>query len=177
MVARTSFSFSAPSPKTISLYAPLWRQSSPHDREWLEKSVEPAVATNTKSNTSSASFFPTARSRRLGIGRPVLDNAGNLTASSHQRWTSLPRKQVAAELRKQKAVSKSSSQRAPEPFVSAIRKTLLRVQSRIYAKTSMDLIRKKRSAAISPIDRSRKLLGRVGKNPRSAPCAAAVTPN
>jgi len=95
-----------------------WSRVHPDDREWLEKSIDQAVRDKHEFEHEFRLVLPDGALKHVsGIGRPVLDNAGNLTAFIGTTMDITPRKQVEEELRKQKARFEKLFELAPEAIV------------------------------------------------------------
>jgi len=135
--------------------------SHPEDREWPEKSVDkPCDKKN--SNTSSASFFPTgALTHVSGIGRRSSTTPAISPPSSAPRGHH-PAQAGRRGTPQQKARFEKLFELAPEAIrPPRFRKTHRAVNREL--RTSMDLLRKKRSAPIST-DRSFPKARKSGKN-------------
>src|SRR5260221_6427946 len=95
-----------------------WSRVHPDDREWLEKSIDQAVRDKHEFEHEFRLVLPDGALKHVsGIGRPVLDTTGNLTAFIGTTMDITPRKQVEEELRKQKAHFEKLFELAPEAIV------------------------------------------------------------
>jgi PAS domain S-box-containing protein len=95
-----------------------WSRVHPDDREWLEKLVNQTVSEKREFEEEFRLVLPDGTLKHVsGIGRPVLDDAGNLTAFSGTTMDITPRKRAEEELRKQKAHFEKLFELAPEAIV------------------------------------------------------------
>jgi PAS domain S-box-containing protein len=95
-----------------------WSRVHPDDRESLEKLVNEAVHEKKQFEHEFRLVLPDGTLKYVsGIGRPVLDEAGNLTAFSGTTMDITPRKRAEEELRKQKAHFEKLFELAPEAIV------------------------------------------------------------
>jgi PAS domain S-box-containing protein len=95
-----------------------WSRVHPDDREWLEKLVSRTVSEKLEFEQEFRLVLPDGTLKHVsGIGRPVLDDAGNLTAFIGTIMDITPRKRAEEELRKQKAHFEKLFELAPEAIV------------------------------------------------------------
>ena len=95
-----------------------WSRVHPDDREWLEKLTDQAVRDKHEFEREFRLLLPDGALKHVsGIGRPVLDDAGNLTAFIGTTMDITPRKRAEEELRKQKAHFEKLFELAPEAIV------------------------------------------------------------
>jgi PAS domain S-box-containing protein len=95
-----------------------WSRVHPDDREWLEKLVGRTVSEKREFEQEFRLVLPDGTLKHVsGIGRPVLDDSGNLTAFIGTTMDITPSKRAEEELRKQKAHFEKLFQLAPEAIV------------------------------------------------------------
>jgi PAS domain S-box-containing protein len=95
-----------------------WSRVHPDDRDWLEKLIDQALREKQEFNQEFRLVFPDGTLKHVcGIGRPVLDDAGNLTAFIGTTMDITGRKRAEEELRKQKAHFEKLFELAPEAIV------------------------------------------------------------
>jgi PAS domain S-box-containing protein len=95
-----------------------WNRVHPDDRESLEKLVNEAVHEKKDFEQEYRLVLPDGTLKFVsGIGRPVLDDAGKLTAFSGTTMDITQRKRTEEELRKQKAHFEKLFELAPEAIV------------------------------------------------------------
>ena len=106
-------------PDTDKPCSPLfWSRVHPDDREWLEKLVDRAVGEKREFEHEFRLLLPDGALKHVsGIGRPVLDDAGNLTAYIGTTMDITERKRAEEEIRKQKAHFEKLFDLAPEAIV------------------------------------------------------------
>jgi PAS domain S-box-containing protein len=99
--------------------APLfWSRVHRDDRDRLEKHIDQAVRDKLEFEHEFRLVLPDATLKHVyGIGRPVLDDTGNLTAFIGTTMDITPRKRGEEELRKQKAHFEKLFELAPEAIV------------------------------------------------------------
>jgi len=99
--------------------APLfWSRVHPDDREWLETLIDRAVSEKREFEQEFRLLLPDGALKHVsGIGRPVLDAAGNLTAFIGTTMDITQRKRVEEELRKQTAHFEKLFELAPEAIL------------------------------------------------------------
>jgi len=95
-----------------------WSRVHPDDRESLEKLVNEAVHEKKEFEHEFRFVLPDGTLRYVsGIGRPVIDEAGNLTAFIGTTMDITQRKRAEEELRKQKAHFEKLFELAPEAII------------------------------------------------------------
>jgi len=95
-----------------------WSRVHPDDRDWLEKHVNQAVREKSEFEREFRLVLPDGTLKYVsGIGRPVLDDAGNLTTFIGTTMDITQRKRAEEELRKQKAHFEKLFELAPEAIV------------------------------------------------------------
>ena len=95
-----------------------WSRVHPDDREPLEKLVNEAVREKKEFEHEFRFVLPDGALRYVsGIGRPVIDDAGNLTSFIGTTMDITQRKRTEEELRKQKAHFEKLFELAPEAIV------------------------------------------------------------
>jgi len=95
-----------------------WSRVHPDDRDWLEKSVDQAFRGKLEFEQEFRLLLPDGTLKYVsGIGRPVLDDAGDLIAFIGTTMDITLRKHAEDELRKQKAHFEKLFELAPEAIV------------------------------------------------------------
>ena len=95
-----------------------WSRVHPDDHKWLEKLVDEAVRDKHEFEHEFRLVLPDGTLKYVsGIGRPVLDDAGKLTAFIGTTMDITQRKSAEEELRKQKAHFEKLFELAPEAIV------------------------------------------------------------
>src|SRR4029077_4941597 len=95
-----------------------WSRVHPDDRDWLEKHIDQAIHDKNEFEQEFRLLLPDGTLKFVsGIGRPVLDEAGNLTAFIGTTMDITPRKRAEEELRKQKARFEKLFELAPEAII------------------------------------------------------------
>jgi PAS domain S-box-containing protein len=95
-----------------------WNRVHPDDREWLEKLFNEAIHEKKEFEHEYRLVLPDGTLKYVsGIGRPVLDDAGNLTAFIGTTMDITERKRAEEGLRKQKAHFEKLFELAPEAIV------------------------------------------------------------
>jgi len=95
-----------------------WSRVHPDDRDWLEKLVNQTVSEKREFEQEFRLVLPDGTLKYVsGIGRPVLDEAGTLTAFIGTTMDITQRKRAEEELRKQKAHFEKLFELAPEAIV------------------------------------------------------------
>jgi len=95
-----------------------WSRVHPDDRDWLEKHVNLAVREKCQFEHEFRLVLPDGTLKYVsGIGRPVIDDAGKLTAFTGTTMDITQRKRAEEELRKQKAHFEKLFELAPEAIV------------------------------------------------------------
>jgi PAS domain S-box-containing protein len=95
-----------------------WSRVHPDDRDWLENHVTQAVREKSEFEHEFRLVHPDGTLKYVsGIGRPVLDEAGNLTTFIGTTMDITQRKRAEEELRKQKAHFEKLFELAPEAII------------------------------------------------------------
>jgi formate hydrogenlyase transcriptional activator len=132
-----------------------WSRVHPEDRDWLEKLIDNAVRDKHEFEQEFRLVLPDGTLKHVsGIGRPVLDNAGNLTAFIGTTMDITQRKRAEEELRKQKAHFEKLFELAPEAIVLRdFENRILRVNrefTNLYGFTSQEALGRDISDLIVP---------------------------
>ena len=95
-----------------------WSRVHPDDREWLEKLVKQTVSEKLDFEQEFRLVLPDGTLKHVsGIGRSVVDDAGNLIAFTGTTMDITQRKRAEEDLRKQKAHFEKLFELAPEAIV------------------------------------------------------------
>jgi PAS domain S-box-containing protein len=134
-----------------------WSRVYPDDRGWLEKLVDRAVGEKRAFEHEFRLLLPDGALKHVsGIGRPVLDDAGNLTAYIGTTMDITERKRAEDVIRKQKAHFEKLFELAPEAIVLRdIENRVLRVNrefTNLYGFTPEEAIGQYVSDLIVPDD-------------------------
>jgi len=134
-----------------------WNRVHPEDRESLEKLVDQAVRGKHDFEQEFRLVLPDGTLKHVsGIGRPVIDDAGNLIAFTGTTMDITPRIRADEELRKQKAHFEKLFELAPEAIVLRdFENRILRVNrefTNLYGFTPEEAIGRNISDLIVPED-------------------------